>query len=162
MALLSLGLCLTVARGLDPDALADRLGVVAERELLGRNEAVDAFGVTEPVARLGAKAGWAFVFQEYGAEAGQPDVVRAAAVGTEAVSVWRTASAMSWFGYARDGEIVVAFELDSPHRRTGTAPDELVAAMHGVGLDPDRAWPPDSPTSPVLPGLALLTAVTGV
>jgi hypothetical protein len=160
--MLSLGFCLTVAHGLDPQTLADRLGVAPEREVLRRDEAVDWFGVTEPVVRVGRVAGWAFAFQEYGAEAGRPDALRAAAVGTEAVTVWRTASALGWFGYARDGEIVVAFELDSPHRRTGSAPQELVDVLARVGLPTEQAWPARSPVSPVLPGLALLTAVSGV
>ncbi|GAB3159721.1 hypothetical protein GCM10027290_65000 [Micromonospora sonneratiae] len=159
---LPLGFCLTVARGLSPSALADRLGVTAEREILGWHEAVAEFGVDKPLARIGVVADWAFAIQEYGAEAGQPDALRAAAVGTDAVTVWQTAKALSWFGHARDSEILVAFELASPHQRTGAAPDELVGPMTAVGLHPDRPWPVDAPVSPVFPGLTLLTAITGV
>lgn len=160
--LLPLSFCLIVARGLDPGALADRLAVAPEREMLTRDEAVAVFGVAGPVVRLGVAAGWAFGCQEYGAEAGLPDALCTAATGTEAVTVWRTASALSWFGYARDGDVVTAFELDSPYRRSGTSPDGLIDVMTAVGLPADGSWPVDSPVSPVLAGLALLTALTGV
>ncbi|MBE1488214.1 DUF6461 domain-containing protein [Plantactinospora soyae] len=161
--LLSVGFCLTVVRGRDVRRLADDLGFDPEvSAVLERGAAVEEFGVAEPVVRVGSAGDWSFAFQEDGVEVGQLDLLRTLSTSGEAVTVWKSASAMAFFGYARDGQVVVGFEPDIAHVRLGSAPDELVDQQRLVGLDPDRPMPGDGEVSPVLRALALLSQLTGV
>ncbi|MEV6300825.1 DUF6461 domain-containing protein [Actinoplanes sp. NPDC051861] len=155
---LSLGFCLTVARDRRVPEVADILEIDPDdRPVLPWPEAVEEFGFDEPVARIGVAGAWSFVWQEPGAEAGARDVLtRLAEDGGEALTVWRTANALSVFGQARDGELLVEFELLRPEERTGADPDLLVPLMRQVGLD--RAGAPD----PVPAALRMLTELTGV
>ena len=162
--LLSLGFCVTVARGLDEIALADALRLDPEyRYVLSRSEAVEEFGFENPVTRVGRRGDWSFAVQECGAEIGDPSLLEElSSLGGAAATVWTTATALSWFGFAEAGGIAVRFDLIAPHQRTGRRAADFAEALREVGFDPGRPWPVDSMESPIFPALALLSRLTGL
>jgi hypothetical protein len=157
--------CITLVRGLDEAEVLRRFGGEG-----GRPRPLTAAEAWELSLSLAAgyprlvlatrRGGWVVAVEANGWEGSRPEVLRALSAGTQAVSVYRTVNALGYFSDAADGELRVQFELLFPQRRWGSRPDLLVAALRGVGLDPDRDAPVDADMA--MAALALAERVTGV
>ncbi|WP_328723066.1 DUF6461 domain-containing protein [Streptomyces sp. NBC_00247] len=133
-------LYITCARGLSPEALAERM---ADHELV---QAAPAMTVAEAsamvdlaqiycVGRLGRSGDWSFIVESGGSEgwALDPAVSR----GTE-VLVFdpRPDDPPSVFRYLADGDVQLHFELGAGYDPAGAQPDLLRPALEAAGVIP--------------------------
>lgn len=140
-----LGYWVVFARGLEPAELVARTEAEPDpMTALTRIEASDLADETDDVVlRAGSAGGWAFGVVEGGPVGDAADTcVRALSVGTEAVGVWRTVNADTYFEYAEDGRTVCCFEPGREHERKGDDPGRLLPALREAGLVlPDGSTP---------------------
>ncbi|MBB4742959.1 hypothetical protein BJY16_006418 [Actinoplanes octamycinicus] len=149
-------LCVTYATGLDSAALIRAFGgdpdaTMSRREL---GDLLSHHHYSEvPPAMLVAEIGrWQIALELNGYQGTRPEVLRGAAAGGEAVSVYWNVNANNALTYAVGGRTRFRFDLMSAADRSGPAAAELDALLAGLSFDVDwRAA-----------GLAVAERITGL
>ncbi|MCA2215705.1 DUF6461 domain-containing protein [Jidongwangia harbinensis] len=129
----SVALCFTYAKGLDEAALITAFGgdpsaTMPQAELF---ETLAGFHYSRvPAALLVADlGGWCVGIEPNGYQGSRPEVLRRAAVGGAAVSVYWNVNATNAFSYATGGRTVVGFDMLDPQSPYGADPHILDAEM---------------------------------
>jgi hypothetical protein len=130
-------------------SVADRLGELFSLTYLKGVDEAEA--VRRVNARPGAVAvragGWTVVVDRGGDSGADHALLEAASRGTEAVVVLRDDARSPFFGYAKDGETVTAFDPSYPAEETmwGSDPEMLRPLMRALGIrrpddEMDEPW----------------------
>ncbi|MFF8387365.1 DUF6461 domain-containing protein [Streptomyces kanasensis] len=104
--------CLLLARGLDVDSLAARLGGDPD-DVMPEVTADEAFALAMAkgaVTRLGVCGAWAFSLEHWSAEGMETQTLERVSMGTECVVVLNSGTPPLWFAHAVDGEVAELFE----------------------------------------------------
>ncbi|MBG0568700.1 DUF6461 domain-containing protein [Actinoplanes aureus] len=157
----SLGFSLIFVKGREAtDMLRALGGDPADAEVMTMLEAGAEFGAELPVVRTGTIPRWGFVFEQFGRLGSDQDLIRELSVGTQVVSMLRTADGTSVFTLIEDGEVVTSFDPLMPMWRRGADPDRFAEAMVQVGLVRDGSVDPE--VDVVTATLALATLELGI
>lgn len=163
--------CLTLARGLEPEAFLRRMGAVPATTCDGLTELSErTFRLWDaaPVERLliGATSvpgrdgtAWALGLEVNGFLGVTPDIVTPLSAGTRVVSHYANAG-MNRFYWLDDTDIRLHFEPLFPDDRMGSTPDALVDVMRQVGFDLHQDG--DNTERAVAATFALAEHLTGV
>lgn len=133
--------CVTFARGIAPDELADRPGAPPGQtpRLSSAQDAEAMLASFLCVARVGEASGWSFAV-EYGDAVGPTPngLASASRAGTAAINFSLTPwHPPSRFAYYLDATHVCSFGIGEEHRRQGEQPDHLVPDLEKLGILPD-------------------------
>jgi Family of unknown function (DUF6461) len=164
--------CLTLARGLTPALLLDRLGaqIWAPSRASAEMSLRSFDGWDEYAARFigattvhGADADWALGLEVNSFRGVTPAAIVSLSAGTRAVSHHRDTEAVRDFYWAEDGDIRLYFQAGSPAWREGSTPDALTDEMRLAGFDlrEDAEWDEETDVSTEA-AFALAEHLTGV
>ncbi len=131
--------CLTFVKDVSEQEALTRMGA-----LPGTVQVRDTPGAYAAALSLGR---WTLVAEPDGGSGGDHVLLEAVSAGSEAVSVFRDASAAPRFTYAKDGVTAVAFDpsYPSPELTWGAEPELLRHLMQALGLrepagEDDETW----------------------
>ncbi|WP_329034271.1 DUF6461 domain-containing protein [Streptomyces sp. NBC_00178] len=134
--------CVTLARGLTPDALLAALGVATGERVTGvRAMEVPAYERFEDDGHfvgVTAVGDWSLMV-EYNGFVGVTDALMLPiSRGREVVSHFRNVNAVDHFCWFEDGTTRLHFEPLFAHQRDGSHPDGILTEMEGAGFDMDE------------------------
>jgi hypothetical protein len=131
--------CVTLVRGLSPDALLEALGAEPGERMTGVAELSgpsfddwESDGWFVAVASVGD---WSLMVEHNGFVGVGPETMLPVSRGRTVVSHYRNVNAVDHFYWFEDGTTRLHFEPLFPHHRDGSHPDELLAAMRESGFD---------------------------
>jgi hypothetical protein len=134
--------CLTLARGLTPELLLDRLGThiwapsgTSTEMSLRSFDGWDGSRLIGATTVHGADADWALGLELISFLGVTPAAIVPLSAGTRVVSHHRDLSSVQDFYWAEDGDIRLFFQSESPAWREGSTPDALTAEMRLAGFD---------------------------
>lgn len=153
--------CLTCVRQVSTKDLVTGIGATIVSDV--RWDASEAQGEAYRQGGVGVRIAssddWSVLIELQSLKGANADWLQEVSQGREAMCFHHSGSGMEMLSYAADGVIVTEFEPAIPARRSGTAPDRLVADMRAVGIDPDGAM---SDGDLGVAALRLVERVTGV
>ena len=134
--------CVTLVRGLTPEALLTRLGATEIRHVTGVDGLHEpAYGAGEPhdgarlFAGVTAIGEWALMVEPNGYLDVTDEIVGPLSLRTTVVSHFCNVNAVDRFNWYEDGGLLLHFEPLFPYRRDGSDPDGLLDDMRAAGFD---------------------------
>lgn len=128
--------CLTFVRAAEIAPVATAFGGVPEhaRTLDFEEFCEEAFAHYEQYSMIGVRrlGDWLLVVEDNARQGTRQEVLRRVSEGTEVVSAFWNAHALTRFSRAVDGEVRTSFEALMPDCREGTRPDDLERVRAGL------------------------------
>ncbi|RFU42767.1 hypothetical protein DZF91_04990 [Actinomadura logoneensis] len=145
---LSESYCLSLIQGLAPAEFLARLGADVQGEFQGLEAYADLdeefqdgqvvygdYMLVGAASVPGSDGPWTLALEVNGSLGIDDRFMGPASAGTQAISHFRNAKAITYFHWWQDGEKRTAFEW--PRERSGSTPDALLEVMQRVGYDLD-------------------------
>jgi hypothetical protein len=131
--------CVTLVRGLSPDALLKALGAEPGERLTGVAElngpAYDEWESDELFVGITSVGDWSLMVEYNGFLGVGIETMLPVSRGRTVVSHYRNINAVDHFYWHEDGVTRLHFEPLFPHHRDGSHPDELLADIRESGFD---------------------------
>ncbi|WP_433365102.1 DUF6461 domain-containing protein [Actinoplanes sp. CA-142083] len=131
--------CVTLVRGVTPDAVLSRLKSKDQRTIRGIDELVQLVGDHDAgdLALIGVTEvrGWSLMVEPNGFIGVSPRYSKLLSAGTLLVAHYLNVNLQDEFVVAEDGTITAAVEPSAPGTLHGPKADQLADAMRSVGYD---------------------------